>query len=147
MVQIIWFDPASVVRVRRQPAWKRILDALEDVPPDTDLDEGGSGEEPVETEDRREIFEVLARGEITDARGIEEALGAGVRDGGKFAVPIKLLTGELSFPSTSSRPSRPPWPRRRRSWATTSSSRRPSPTPRSSSSSPICAPRRPSWRA
>jgi hypothetical protein len=98
MVQLVWFDPASVPRVRRQPAWKRILDALEDEPPDTDLDEGGSAEDPVETEDRREIFEVLARGEVTDARGIEEALGAGVRDGGKLAVPIKLLTGELSFP-------------------------------------------------
>lgn len=98
MIQLLWFEPASVPRVRRQPAWKRILDALEDELPDADLDEAGSSEQPVETEDRREIFEVLARGEAIDDAGIQEALGASVRDGGKFASPIKLLAGELSFP-------------------------------------------------
>ena len=98
MVQLVWFDPAAVPRIRRQPAWKRILDALEDELPDADLDEGASSEQPVETEDRREIFEVLARGASTDEAGIQEAFGASVRDGGKFAAPIKLLAGDLSFP-------------------------------------------------
>jgi hypothetical protein len=98
MIQLIWFDPAAVARVRRQPAWKRLLDALEDELPDADLDEAGPSEQPVETEDRREIFEILARGEATDEAGIREALGASVRDGGKFAAPLKLLVGELGFP-------------------------------------------------
>ena len=98
MIQLIWFDPPAVPRVRRQPAWKRILDALEDELPDADLDEAGSSEQPVETEDRREIFEVLARGEAIDDAGIQEALRSSVREGGKFASPIKLLAGELSFP-------------------------------------------------
>jgi len=98
MIQLVWFDPAAVARVRRQPAWKRLLNALEDELPDADLDEAGSSEQPVETEDRREIFEILARGEPIDAAGIQEALGASVRDGGKFASPIKLLSGELGFP-------------------------------------------------
>jgi hypothetical protein len=98
IIQLIWLDPDSVPRVRRQPAWKRILNALEDEPPDAELDDAGASQQPVEIEDRREIFEILARGEAIDESGIQEALAAGARDSGKFASPIKLLVGELSFP-------------------------------------------------
>jgi hypothetical protein len=98
LLQLIWFDRDAVPRVRRQPSWKRILGALEDEPPDAELDDVGSTEEPVEIEDRREIFEILARGEPTDGPGIQEALAGGTRDDGKFAAPIKLIAGELGFP-------------------------------------------------
>jgi hypothetical protein len=94
-VQLLWFDPGSVSRIRRVPRWKQLLEELVREPLDRDLDEGGGTGEPWEIEDRREVFEVLARGAQSDARGVEEALAAARRAGGKLVPPLVLVEGEL----------------------------------------------------
>jgi hypothetical protein len=86
-----------VARIRRVPRWKKLLDDLVREPLDRDLDEGGGAGEPWEIEDRCEVFEVLARGAQSDARGVEEALDAARRGGGKLIPPLVLVEGDLEL--------------------------------------------------
>lgn len=94
-VQLLSFNPASVARIRRVPRWKQLLEDLAEEPVNRDLDEGGGAGEPWEIEDQREVFEVLARGALSDAKGIEEALAAARTAGGKLVAPLVLVEGEL----------------------------------------------------
>lgn len=93
-LQLLWFDPESVARIRRVPRWKKHLDEFQREPLDRDLDDSGA-REPWEIEDRREVFEVLAHGAQSDARGVEEALLQGRRADGKLVPPLVLVEGEV----------------------------------------------------
>lgn len=95
---LVWFDPESVPRIRRQPPWRRILEDLEQRPLDKELDDPATSKEPMDIEDRREVFEILAHAGATDAEGIQETLADSVRDDGKYVAPLKLVAGDLIFP-------------------------------------------------
>ncbi|MBI4705637.1 MAG: hypothetical protein HY744_31475 [Deltaproteobacteria bacterium] len=95
---LLWFDPDSVPRLRRTAAFRPVLDALEQRPVDRDLDDTAPSAELMELEDRREVFEVLARGQPTDAEGVERAVAAGVRPDGKFVPQLVLVSGEIETP-------------------------------------------------
>lgn len=97
ILELLWFDPDSVPRIRRNRAWKPILDALEQRPVDRDLDDPALANEPMEMEDRREVFEILAHGASTDAQGVSRRLDAGVRSDGKFVPQLTLLAADLAF--------------------------------------------------
>jgi hypothetical protein len=71
---------------------------MEQDPPDKDLDDPAPTKDPAEIEDRRDIFEILARGASQDADQLSEELSASARAGGKFVPRLLLLAGELSFP-------------------------------------------------
>jgi hypothetical protein len=55
-------------------------------------------QDPDESEDTRDIFDILARGATQDVDQLDAELAAAVRPGGKFVPPLLLLAGELSFP-------------------------------------------------
>ncbi|XXT21219.1 DUF2169 domain-containing protein [Sorangium sp. So ce429] len=97
-VELIWFDPDSLPRFRRHPPWRALLQQLDSKPLDKDLDDAAPADDPMEIEDRREVFEILARAPTTDAQGLSAALEAAERDDGKFVPPVRLLTGDLLFP-------------------------------------------------
>ena len=97
-VQLLWFHPASVARMRRVARWKQLLDESQRKALDRDLDEADSGKEPWEIEDRQEVFEILARGERTDGRGVDEALRGSIREDGKLIPPLVLLEVDLELP-------------------------------------------------
>ena len=65
-------------------------------------------------EDRREVFEILARAAPTSAEGLDAALARCLRDDGKFIPTLALFAGEMELPSTSSRRCAPRSPRCRR---------------------------------
>jgi hypothetical protein len=94
---LVWFDPESVPRIRRRPPWRQILDELSEGAPDAELDDAALAAEPEAVEDRREVFEILARGEPLEAQAMNEALSEAVRADGKFVAPLVLLEGELVF--------------------------------------------------
>ncbi|MDI1482689.1 DUF2169 domain-containing protein [Polyangium sp. y55x31] len=96
-IDLLWFDPRSLSRIRKQPAWREILDALADEPLDPDIDDPDLGFEPAEVEERREMFEVLAHGEALGEDAIREAVRAAVRKDGRFVAPLVLVEGELSL--------------------------------------------------
>ena len=97
-IQLVFYDPESMPRIRRTPRWRTILLDLEKRPPDPDLEDPAFANNPSEVEDRREIFEVLARGAPCIAIEINEALVAAVRDDGKLVSPLLLASGELQLP-------------------------------------------------
>jgi len=97
-ILLLWYDPESVPRVRRQPAWRDTLRELERKPLDQDLDDPAFGKDPMDIEDRREIFELLARASATDALGLRESLAGSMRDDGKLVPPLRLIACDLVFP-------------------------------------------------
>lgn len=94
-LQLLYFDPKIPPRLRRVSRWKPVLDELEEAPPDRALDGADTGHDPSEIDDMREVFEIMAHGERTDARGLDELLRRATRDDGKFLPPLALVTGEL----------------------------------------------------
>lgn len=98
VIDLVWFDRAALPRIRKNTNWKALLRALEDEPADPDLDDATLGNTPAEVEDRRDVFEVLARGSADNATGIEDALSAAIRPDGKVVPPFVLAAGDLAFP-------------------------------------------------
>lgn len=97
-VELVWYDPESVPRVRRKAEWRPILDALERAPLDPDVDDPAFAKDPMQIEDRREIFEVVVRASPLDPDGLDAALGRCLRDDGKFVPALGLFAGELELP-------------------------------------------------
>ena len=96
-LQLVWFDPESLPRIHRKDDFQSILRELEDHPPDTELDDPTLARDPVAVEDRRDIFEVLARGTALDEPRLNQALESAVRDDGKFIPPLAIVDGEVRF--------------------------------------------------
>ena len=97
-VELVWFDPESVPRIRRHASFRPILDALERAPLDPDLDDPAFAKDPMLVEDRREVFEVLARAAPTSAEALEAILLRCVRDDGKFVPALAVFAGEMELP-------------------------------------------------
>lgn len=97
VIDLVWFDRSALPRIRKKPAWRLLVQALEDRAPDPELDDASLGS-AAEMEDRRDVFEVLALGAALDAEGIEDALASAVRADGKIVPPLVLAKGELRFP-------------------------------------------------
>ncbi|KYF80865.1 hypothetical protein BE20_00875 [Sorangium cellulosum] len=97
-LQFIWYDPEEVPRIRRKPAFQQIIRELEDRPLDAEVDDPAIAKDPMAVEDRREVFEVLARGDAADEAGLSGALERAVREDGKFVAPLLLMAGELCLP-------------------------------------------------
>lgn len=99
VLQILWFDPDTMPRIRRKAPWRTLLAALEDEGKvDADADDPGLALDPAEVEDRRDVFAILATAEIPESDEVNEALAAGVRDDGRHVPALVLIAGELSFP-------------------------------------------------
>ncbi len=99
VIKLLWFDPQSVPRIRKHREWRVILAELElkllDEGDDEEEEKDGNAPSP---KDRRDVFEVLAKGRATGAEGVKLALEEAVGDDGKFEPPLVLLSGELEFP-------------------------------------------------
>jgi len=98
LLHLLWFKPEVAPRICRVPVWRAILDELEQIRTDEAYDAPSLADDPAETEDTRDIFDILARGASQDVDQIEAELAAAVRPGGKFVPPLLLLAGELEFP-------------------------------------------------
>jgi hypothetical protein len=98
LVELLWYDPETVPRMRRQSPWRSILDEMEERPADADLEETTPARSAAEAEDRRDVFEILARGGTMESGGFHDALDRAVRGDGKFVPPLALVSGDLVFP-------------------------------------------------
>lgn len=95
---LIWYHDESVARFRRVVEWKPILKDLERKPKDKDLDDPALAKDPMEMEERREVFEILTHGSPKHADTVQQAYLDAIREDGKYVPPLILLEGELSFP-------------------------------------------------
>lgn len=98
LIQLVWFDPDSVARMRRVPGWRELLSNVGRQPRSQKFEIADAGQEPWEAEDRREVFEILARGTRSDAAGVVEAMHDAIDEDGKFVPPMVLLGGDLELP-------------------------------------------------
>ena len=90
IVHLSWHEPTAAPRLRSDAAFRRLLDAMEDEP-----DAGLDADDPAFTPDRRDVFEVLARGAAVAVSGLASKLMGAVRPDGKLAVPLVLARGRL----------------------------------------------------
>lgn len=98
LLHLVWFDPSFVPRIRRVEAWKQILEDLAERGPDKGIDDVLAGKEAWEIEDRREIFEIVAKGDRADEPRIAELMDEAILEDGKFATPIILVGCEVEMP-------------------------------------------------
>jgi hypothetical protein len=98
VLELIWFEPKSLPRLRRKAEYKSLLRELENEPLDEDDDEPSLAADAMDVEDRRDVFEILARGEAISSDPLGDALASGVRRGGRLVPPLVLITTELHLP-------------------------------------------------
>lgn len=97
-LHLIWYAPSTVRRICRVPVWRAIIDQMERERENEAHEAPSAAADPEETEDTRDIFDILAQGATQDVDQLEAELAAAVRPGGKFVPPLLLLAGEISFP-------------------------------------------------
>ena len=98
LVDLLWFDPESVPRMRKRPAFRQVLDELHERDVDPDADDPDAATNPQVVEDTREVFEILTRGRAEAADDLAEALRRCTRDDGRFVSTLVLVSGELETP-------------------------------------------------
>lgn len=100
VIKLLWFDPKSVARIRKHLEWRVLLaelelKLLEEGLDDDEEDNGGGAPSP---KDRRDVFEVVAKGAPLGEGGVKLALEEAIGEDGKFEPPLVLVAGELEFP-------------------------------------------------
>jgi hypothetical protein len=101
VIDLLWYEPEAVGKLREDPRFKPILKELEPTSKkglDLDFDDDVPPPEPPEVKDRRDVFAVITRGDTSDAEGIHESIADAVADDGTFTPPLVLAYGELTFP-------------------------------------------------
>lgn len=94
VVDLLWFDPASVPRIRS--AFPAIVDELEFEPVDPKHDL--PMDDPNASRDRHDVFGVLTKAHSTDGRGLSRSMLDSVSETGRFTPPVVAMSGELRFP-------------------------------------------------
>ena len=94
VVDLLWFDPESLPRVRAR--WPKVIDELEFEPlnPRRDL----PVDDPAGSRDRHHAFGVLMRADATDVRGVSREVLEAIDEHGQFTAPLVVIGGELRFP-------------------------------------------------
>lgn len=98
VVDLLWFEPRSMARIRKHAAWRDLLEELADEPIDSEIDDPDLHVDPAAAEERREVFQVLVKGERTSEGTLRSVFKGAVRSDGRFVAPLVLLEGELSLP-------------------------------------------------
>jgi hypothetical protein len=94
VVDLLWFDPASVPRIRA--AFPAIVDELEFEPVDPKHDL--PMDDPNASRDRHDVFGVLTKAHSTDGRGLARSMLDSVSETGRFTPPVVAMAGEIRFP-------------------------------------------------
>ncbi|MEM6789835.1 MAG: hypothetical protein AAF715_20110 [Myxococcota bacterium] len=97
---LVWAEPGGSLRLRRNPSFRPLIDALEDKPIDNELDGAGgeTDDDGLSVEDRRETYEVLVTATPWDGPALRAVLTAARRSDGKFAAPLVMVRGRMVTP-------------------------------------------------
>ncbi|XXT19366.1 DUF2169 domain-containing protein [Sorangium sp. So ce429] len=98
IVDLLWFSPTAMPRIRKHPAWKEILADVKPRPDDEDLDDDLPPGKRPSAKDRRDVLAILARGQALRVEDLDQALMDAVGEDGAFVPPLVLVAGELEFP-------------------------------------------------
>jgi hypothetical protein len=104
VIELISFDAAFMARIREQPSFRVLLAQIELEDLDRRLESSVSGGSPPVSDrdaksmsERREVFEVLARGEPLGADGVTDVLDRAMDESGALDPPLVLVAGDLRF--------------------------------------------------
>ncbi len=97
VLQVVWYLPDILPRLRRKPEWKRLLDKIDLVKFDPDLDHPDLAGDPAALEEQREVFAILSKAASGGQDAVDGALLEALRADGRFAPQLLLLAGELRF--------------------------------------------------
>jgi hypothetical protein len=97
VVDLLWFNPGSLPRIRKHPAWKDLLATVKPRPDDEDLDDDLPPPRRTLPKDRRDILAVLSRGEALGVEDVEVALARAMEDEDGFVPPLVLIQGDLTL--------------------------------------------------
>jgi hypothetical protein len=92
LLELLWLDPKIAPRLRRVPAWQRLLDqagatvARAEIPHAT-----------ASAEDQTDALAVLGRAEPADRAAVEAAVAAAARADGRYEAPLLVVAGELAL--------------------------------------------------
>ncbi|WP_437676189.1 DUF2169 family type VI secretion system accessory protein [Sorangium sp. So ce131] len=94
IVELLWFDPAALPRVRAR--WSDLILELdfEELDPRHDPQAGDAAA----AKDRHDVLGVLTEGSPIEPGGVPQALLASLGDRRRFTPPLVLVTGEARFP-------------------------------------------------
>jgi hypothetical protein len=98
LVELLWFDPAALPRIREAPLFREPLASLQPKPPAIAYDDEPVIEESPEVKDRRDLFGALTMVTPLGAAELDAALEDAVGERGAFEAPLALVSGELAFP-------------------------------------------------
>jgi hypothetical protein len=95
-LELLWLDPRAPARLRRKPEWQRLLDEARARRKELDpLPVLPNQKAPAE--DRADVMEILSLEQASDGAAVRAAVAAGARADGRFAPPLLLVGGDLSF--------------------------------------------------
>ena len=97
-LRLVGFDPLVLPRLRKDPRFADVLDALDEAPLDVELDATPDDDATEDVEDRREILELLARGPTTADSELGGLLAAAVTPDGRVTAPLVIVVGDLERP-------------------------------------------------
>jgi hypothetical protein len=97
VIELLWLDPEQVARIRKHPAWKKLIAEAKARPRDEEISDAEPREKQKEAKDRRDILAVLRSGEAFGSAGLGEELATAMEDG-TFTPPLALVEGVLEFP-------------------------------------------------
>lgn len=95
-VQLIWFDPAALHRIRVHGEWSAIADEIEESPVDAATEELAESRSERSVDDFRLVFGVLSEAEALPGGRARVELHDAIRANGKLIPPIALLEGTLT---------------------------------------------------
>src|SRR4030095_10968306 len=92
-LQLLWVDAGLVPRLRRNRAWRALIDAAEQQA-DVALDDGAPNDIG-DASAERDAFEVLARASASAPEELPGLLQQAVRGDGKLVAPLVVVAGRL----------------------------------------------------
>jgi hypothetical protein len=85
-LDLLWYDPACISRLRRTPSFREVLEDAESEPADFDVD----GDDD-DASDRHDVYQVIARSPSTALGNLASVVADATRPTGKFAPPLLVL--------------------------------------------------------
>lgn len=98
VLQLVWFDPEFVGKIRDVKRWKPIFEDLAPKEERGGFNDEPPPPEPKEKKDRRDVFGVLTRAEPSDPEGLNESILDAISDDGSFTPPLVVFAGLLALP-------------------------------------------------
>jgi hypothetical protein len=95
ILDLLWFDPAVLDPVRREPRWQELIAEIRIRPPEVAYDEDP---EPIpdEVQDRNDVFGLLAGAPSSGPDELDALVAAATSHDGRFEPPLAVVAGELA---------------------------------------------------